>query len=153
MKKTFSKSWKASKQPRKQRKYRFHAPLHIRGESLNAHIAKELAVKHGIKRIRVRAGDKVKVMRGKFKGKEDKIDFVETKTGRVYVVGVERTKKDGSKAKISVHASNILITDLNLDDKTRLPKKEEKKTENKTEKKTNKTQAESVASAGKEQNQ
>jgi large subunit ribosomal protein L24 len=135
MKKKFSLSWKASSKPRKQRKFRFQAPAHIRSESLNAHLSKDAAAKHGIRRIRVRSNDKVKIMRGKFKGKEGKIDYVDTKKGRVYVVGIELTKKDGSKAKIPIHASNVMITELNIDDKKRLPNTENKQKRDQDQKK------------------
>jgi len=122
MNKKFSSAWKGSKQPRKQRKYRYNAPPHIRGSFLNAHLSKELAKKHGIKRIRVRTGDKVKIMRGKFKGKENKVDMINLKKSKVMIVGVEIAKKDGSKSRPLIHASNLLITELNMDDKKRLEK-------------------------------
>lgn len=123
MKKKFSTSWKGSKQPRKQRKYRYNAPLHLRGDFLNAPVSEELVKKHSIKRTRVRVGDKVKIMRGKFKGKEGKIELVNIKKSTVYVVGTESTKKDGSKARVPIHASKVMIIDMSVDDKTRLPEK------------------------------
>lgn len=131
MNKKFSSAWKGSKQPRKQRKYQFNAPLHIRGKFLNVHLSKELAKKYGVKRIRVRTGDKVKILIGKFKGKESKVDLINLKKSKVMIAGVEVSKKDGSKSRPLIHASNLLITELNLDDKKRLdnikkdtPKKE-----------------------------
>jgi large subunit ribosomal protein L24 len=131
MNKKFSSAWKGSKQPRKQRKYQYNAPAHIRGKFLNVHLSKELAQKHGIKRIRVRSGDKVKILIGKFKGKESKVDVINLKKSKVMIAGVEVSKKDGSKSRPLIHASNLLITELNLDDKKRLdnikkdmPKKE-----------------------------
>ncbi len=120
MNKKFSSAWKGSKQPRKQRKYRYNAPAHIRGKFLNVHLSKELAQKHGIKRIRVRSGDKVKILIGKFKGKESKVDVINLKKSKVMIAGVEVSKKDGSKSRPLIHASNLLITELNLDDKKRL---------------------------------
>ena len=123
MKKAFSTKWVSSKKPRKQRKFRLNAPLHKRGAFITAHLSKELHAKHNVKKLHVRTGDKVKIMRGKFKGKEGKVDIVDIKKSRVYIVGIELTKKDGSKAKIPTHASNVMIVDLNLDDKTRLPQK------------------------------
>lgn len=122
MNKKFSSAWKGSKQPRKQRKYQYNAPLHIRGSFLNAHLSKELAKKHGIKRIRVKAGDRVKIMRGKFKGKENKVDMIDLKKSKVMITGIEVAKKDGSKSRPLIHASNLLITELNTDDKKRLEK-------------------------------
>jgi len=123
MKKKFSTSWKGSKQPRKQRKYRYNAPIHLRGRFLNAPLSEELVKKHTVKRIRIRVGDKVKIMRGKFKGKEGKIELVNIKKSTVYVIGTESTKKDGSKGRLPIHASKVMIIDMNVDDKTRLPSK------------------------------
>jgi len=128
MNKRFSSAWKGSKQPRKQRKYGHNAPLHIRGEFLNAHLSKELAQKYGIKRTRVRAGDKVKIMRGKFKGKENKVDTINLKKSKVTITGVEISKKDGSKSRPLIHASNLLITELSTDDKKRLGKSKNNQT-------------------------
>jgi large subunit ribosomal protein L24 len=122
MNKKFSSAWKGSKQPRKQRKYQYNAPPHIRGKFLNVHLSKELAQKHGIKKIRVRVGDKVKILIGKFRGKESKVDAVDSKKSKVMIAGVEVAKKDGSKSRPLIHASNLLITELNLDDKKRLEK-------------------------------
>jgi len=123
MRKKFSTKWKRSRQPRKQRKYKYNAPIHIRGNFLNAHLSEELAKKHGLKTIRVRVGDKVKVMRGKFKGREGKIELVDLKKSKVAITGIDISKRDGSKSKPLIHASNLLITELNLDDKRRLKKK------------------------------
>jgi large subunit ribosomal protein L24 len=120
MKKEFSTKWKASIKPRKQRKYQKNAPLHLKAKMLNIHLSDDLATKHKVRRVRVRIGDKVKVLRGKFTGKEGKIEIVDVKNSRVKITGVEVSKKDGSKAKVPVHASNLLLIDLNMDDKKRL---------------------------------
>jgi large subunit ribosomal protein L24 len=124
MKKRFSASWKGSKAPRKQRKYRHNAPLHVRGDFIHARLSKELAAKHKAKRARVRVGDKVKVMRGKFRGSEGKVELLNLKKSTAKITGLEVSKKDGSKAKVPVHVSNLLIVDLNLDDKKRMESKE-----------------------------
>jgi large subunit ribosomal protein L24 len=120
MNKKFSTAWKGSKSPRKQRKYRYNAPLHIRESFLTVHLSRELAKKHKLKRLRVRTGDKVKILRGKFKGRENKVESISLKESRVMITGVEVAKKDGSKSKPLIHASNLLLTELNLDDKKRL---------------------------------
>ena len=54
MKKTHSTKWKASKQPRKQRKYRFNAPLHISGKFLSTHLSPELREVYKRRSIRVK---------------------------------------------------------------------------------------------------
>jgi large subunit ribosomal protein L24 len=134
MKKEFSMKWKSSTQPRKQRKYIANAPLHIRNKFVAAHLSKELREKHSTRSIRVRVGDKVKIMRGQFKKKNGKIERINTKENKVYVSGIDFTKKDGSKAFYPIHPSNLLVTEINLSDKRRLrsvkkeePKKEAKK--------------------------
>lgn len=119
MKTKFSSSWKRSVQPRKQRKYRYNAPLHIKQKFISAHLSKDLRKKHNKRNIGVRKGDKVKVMRGQFKKKEGKVDQVSLKKTQVYVEGVEITKKDGTKTRYPIHPSNLMIIELNMDDKMR----------------------------------
>lgn len=127
MKKKWSKSWVKSKQPRKQRKYRYNAPLHIRHKFISAHLSKELQKKYGKRNLSVRVGDKCKIMRGQFKGTEDKIEGVNLKKCCIYMKGVRTEKKDTTKVKYPIHTSNLLITELNLDDKKRLKKLAEDK--------------------------
>src|SRR3989339_200438 len=124
MKKDFSKSWKSSKKPNKQRKFRFNASLHIKGKFLNAHLSKELLQKYMTRSLRLRLGDKVKIMRGQFKKQEGKIEEVDIKKSVVYVAKVEHTKRDGTKARYPIQPSNVLIVELNADDKRRFAKSE-----------------------------
>lgn len=118
--KTFSQNWIASKKPNKQRKYRFNAPLHIRGSFMNVHLSKELREKHGVRAIRVRAGDKVKIVRGQFKKQDGKIESVDTKNLKLYIQKIEHTKRDGSKARYPIDPSNVVLIEL-AEDKRRLP--------------------------------
>jgi len=120
MKKEFSKNWKASKQPRKQRKYVMESPLHLRNKLVSAHLSKDLIKKYSIRNIPLRKGDKVKVMRGKFKKTSGTVTDVDLKKLRILVSGVEMTKKDGSKSSIPLHPSKVMITELGSDDKRRL---------------------------------
>lgn len=119
MKQKFSKKWKSSKQPRKQRKYRYNAPLHIKHKFLAAHLSKELIKKYSRRSLPVRKGDKVKIVRGRFKKHMGKIERVFTKKSQVYIENIQDLKKDGSKVFVSIHPSNLIITELNLEDKER----------------------------------
>ena len=119
MKQKFSPKWKSSKQPRKKRKYIANAPLHIKGKFLSSLLSKELRKTHGKRNIRVRKGDKVKIMRGNFKAHAGRVETVLVKKTRVYVAGAELIKKDGSKVPYPLHPSNLMITELNLEDKKR----------------------------------
>jgi len=122
MKTTFSKTWIRSKQPRKQRKYVARAPLHIKGKFLSTHLSKDIKKKYGIRSLRLRTGDKVKVLRGSYRNEEQKVERIDVKNQKIYLEKIEFTKKDGSKATRPFHPSNLMITELNLDDKKRLQK-------------------------------
>lgn len=119
MKKDFSNNWKKSKQPRKQRKYRHKAPLHIKQKFTHAHLSKELRKKYGKRSMGLKKGDKVKILRGKFKKEEAKINRIDLKKCRAYIDGIEITKKDGNKIPYPINISNLLIIELRMDDKKR----------------------------------
>ena len=116
----FSKSWRASKSPRKQRKYLYNIPLHLARKLLSAHLVKELRQKYKKRNISIRKGDVVKIMVGQFKGKTGKVDNVDIKHRIVFVENVHTLKRDGSKKPYPINTSNIMITELNLEDKLRL---------------------------------
>lgn len=121
MKARHSTAWISSSQRRKQRKYRYNAPKHLKGKFLSAPLAKELQEKHKIKTLRVRTGDKVRVMRGAHKGREGKVERIDTEKSKVYVHKVEYVKKDGAtKVPYGIAASNLLIVELDTSDKQRL---------------------------------
>ena len=136
MEKKFSTNWKSSKQPRKQRKYRANAPVHVRPKFLSAPLSKELRKQYNTRSLRVRKGDKVTVVRGSFRKKIGKVDRVSVKKAKVFVTGFEITKKDGNKVLAPIDPSNIIITELYDEDKRRISKLKKK-----SEDKTNKAQA------------
>lgn len=118
--KFWSKHWKSSKKPKKQRKYVYHAPLHIRHKLLSAHLSKGLIEKYNRRSFPARKGDEVEVMKGKFKKKTGKISRVDLKKIKVYIDGITRKKVDGSEVQVPIHPSKIKIINLNLEDKKRL---------------------------------
>lgn len=120
MKKQFSTSWLSSTQVRKQRKYRFNAPLHTRHKFLSAHLSKELRKKYNKRNIPLRKGDEVLVMRGAFKKKKAKISSVDLTYGKVALEGIQRTRKDGTKVSVPFHPRALLIQEITADDKERL---------------------------------
>lgn len=124
MKRKFSKSWKASKQPNKQRKYLANAPLHLRKKFISVNLSKELREKHGKRNIPVRKGDTVKIMVGKFKKKQGKVTEVKLKTSKIIIEGIQVKKQDGSKVNVKLQPSNLQIIELNLEDRKRKIKKE-----------------------------
>jgi large subunit ribosomal protein L24 len=116
MKQKFSNKWVASKQPRKQVKYRANAPSHIRHNLMSSNLSKELRKKYGKRSFPIRKNDSVKIMRGEFKGKTGKIDSVDLKKLRVMIAGIFRSKKDGTKVGVYFNPSNLQIQELDLED-------------------------------------
>ena len=133
MKNKFSTKWKASKQPRKQRKYRANAQLHLRKKFVNVNLSKELRKKYpkeypkegheghkypkeGHKQnkrsIQIKKGDKVKIMRGEFRGEVGKILEVDIKKSMVIIEGIQAKKQDGSKVNLKLQPSNLQIIEL-----------------------------------------
>jgi len=119
MKSIFSKTWIKSKQPRKQRKYRYNAPEHVKKKFVSVNLSKELREKHSRRNIPVVKGDKVKIMRGQFKGKSGEVEKINMKNLKIIIQGIENIKKDGTKVNYPLDPSNLMITDLKLDDKKR----------------------------------
>jgi len=105
----------------KTRKRQYNAPAHVKRKMLSSHLSDELAQKYGRKAVRVCVGDTVVVVRGQesVRGVEGKVIEVFTKTGRVSIDGVTVKQADGTAVAFPIHASNLIITKLNLDDSLR----------------------------------
>src|SRR3989344_7396736 len=127
--KKFSKFWKSSKQPRKQRKFLANAPLHIRKKFVSVNLAKDLRKKHGTRNLPIKKGDTVKILKGKFKGKKGKIIKVNLKNLKIFIEEIQIKKQDGSKVNVGLRPSNLQIIELDLNDRKRSSKisKDEKK--------------------------
>jgi large subunit ribosomal protein L24 len=111
----------ASGKPRKQRVFRYTAPMHVRQKFVHVRIAKELAAKLGVRKrsIAVRRGDTVKVMSGGSRGKTGKVSSVDLKRAIVLVEGIARKNAKGKELQIPIKSSNVCATDLDLSDKLR----------------------------------
>ena len=112
MKKKFIKSWVRSVQPRKQRKYRYNAPLHIKKRFLSAHLSPTLREKYHKRSLVIRKGDKVKILRGDYKNTEATVERVSVVRSKVYLSGLTYTKKDGTRVSFPFEASNLMIVEL-----------------------------------------
>lgn len=141
MKNEFSTSWNSSVQPRKQRKYRYNAPLHIRHKLVSANLAPALRKEFERRSMPLRKGDEVEIMRGSFKGFKGVIDRVDVKNLKVYVENANIKKADGTEVAKAMDPSNIKITKLILDDKKRIKVIERKESKKETEKPTKEKKA------------
>ena len=112
-----------SKQPRKQRKALYNAPAHARGKNLSASLSKDLREKVGTRTLPVKAGDKVRVVRGDFKGHEGEVLTVDYGSYKVTIEEVTLSKPDGTATFLPVDPSNLVIIDVDLKDNRRIKNK------------------------------
>jgi large subunit ribosomal protein L24 len=113
-----------TKKPRKQRYRLYNAPLHKKRKWIAAHLAENLLLKYDRRSLPVVKGDTVKVMRGNFRGHEDKIAKVHVRDQTVEIEGVVITTAKGEKIAKPIHANTLLITKLNVTDRWRREKLE-----------------------------
>lgn len=97
----------------------YQAPLHVKAKQLVAPLSEELQKELGVKRLRVRKGDTVLIVRGSFKGHEGRVVKVNVKKVRIYVEGVTRVRSDGREVYVPIHPSKVVITKLDLSDPRR----------------------------------
>ena len=131
-----------SEQPRKQRTQTRNAPLHERQDQVRATLSDDLREEYGQRNVRVNAGDTVEVLRGDDAGTEAEVlavdlrDTVEVLRGDdagaeaevlsvdlrdtvVHVEDVTIEKADGEEVPRPLDASNLRVTDLDLEDDRR----------------------------------
>lgn len=117
---------------RKSRKAHFAAPSSIRRKIMSSALSKELRNKHNVgpwfiynlkgdesfkqcRSLPIRKDDEVRIVRGKYKGREGKITQVYRKKWVIHVDRVQRDKSNGATAPIGIHPSNVVITTIKLD--------------------------------------
>ncbi len=110
---------KVGSQPRKQRRFLFRAPLHIRHKMMAAPLSKELRKELGRRSLPVRKNDVVKIVRGKFRGHEGKVIKVSLRRMRIYVEGATLKKADGKEVPYPIHPSKVIIVDVDRSDERR----------------------------------
>lgn len=65
-------------------------------------------------------------MRGNYKGKTGEVIRIDRKHVKAYVGGIDIVKKDGTKVSRPIDPSNLMITELKIDDKYRVKSLERK---------------------------
>lgn len=108
-----------STQPRKQRKARFTAPLHLRQKYVHAPLSKDLRTEFKKRSVQVKKGDTVKVLRGDHAGTEGEVQDVDLKKTLIKVAGVSNFRADGTEIPRPIHPSNVMVTKLNIEDAKR----------------------------------
>jgi large subunit ribosomal protein L24 len=102
-----------------------------------SNLAENLKKQYNKKSTSVVKGDTVRIMRGEYKGVEGKVEKINTNKGKLSIEGVQREKIKGGQVKVLIHASNVKISSLNMDDKYRKNKFENKEQINKSGKQGN----------------
>jgi len=82
-------------------------------------LSAELRERHRKRSVRPRVGDTVRIVRGEFKDIEGKITRVDSQNGAVMVEGVTREKIKGGTSPVPINSSNVVITNLALEDPIR----------------------------------
>lgn len=113
-------------------------PKHLTERRLRSPLSRALREKYGRRNVRVIAGDTIKVIRGEYSGIEGKIEKVNMKRGSLAIEGIQREKVRGGNVKVEINSTNVIVTDLDLDDKYRqalIQRINEPEKKNSTEKK------------------
>ncbi|MFQ5921175.1 MAG: 50S ribosomal protein L24 [Nitrososphaerales archaeon] len=97
----------------------YGASAHRRSRNVGANLSPDLRAQYNTRSIRVIKGDTVKVMRGEYEGIEGKINNVSTEGGRLEIEGIQKEKVRGGNIHVLIHASNVVVVALKLDDKWR----------------------------------
>ncbi len=108
-----------SKKPRKQRKRKEKAALHKRHKMVKATLSEELREEYDTRSARVAQGDEVEIMRGDWAGETGTVDDVDLRDAKVRVDEITIERNDGEEVLKPLDASNLRITNLNLEDSER----------------------------------
>jgi large subunit ribosomal protein L24 len=98
-----------SKQPRKQRKALYNSSNYQRSKLFSTRVADFLREEYGIKKLPVRVGDQVRVVKGEFEDFEGEVTEI-APNQRVKVKECVFEKTDGTQFHPAIHISNLIIT-------------------------------------------
>lgn len=122
----WSKNWKNSEQPAKQRKYTRNAPKHIQDQLIKTRLNKDIRNELETKTIPIKRGDRAQVMTGDYKGKEGIVSEIDRDKQKVYLNEITTERVDGTQKMVPIDNSNLQIEALNIEDMKRLEKYEYK---------------------------
>jgi large subunit ribosomal protein L24 len=114
-----------TRQPRKQRNQKRDAPLHEKQKQVRATLTADLREEYGQRNVRVNAGDTVEVLRGDHAGTEGEVLEVDLRNEVIHVEEVTVEKTDGEEVPRPLDASNVRVTELDLEDEVREERLEE----------------------------
>lgn len=102
----------------------YDSPQHIVSKRVNAALSESLQSQYNKKTIRIRQNDVVKILRGEYQNLDGKVTNIYVKEGMISVDGITREKLAGGTIPVKIHASNVVVTSLDLKDSKRKEKLE-----------------------------
>ncbi|PSQ15622.1 50S ribosomal protein L24 [Halobacteriales archaeon QS_7_69_60] len=114
-----------TRQPHKQRNRQERASLHEKQKQVRAPLAPELREEYGQRSVRVNVGDTVEVQRGDFAGETAEVVDVDLRATEIKVEDITIETADGEEVPRPLDASNVQVTDLDLEDERREARLEE----------------------------
>ena len=108
-----------TRQPHKQRNRQERATLHEKQKQVRAPLSAELREEYGRRSVRVNVGDTVEIQRGDFAGESGEVIDVDLRAAEIHVEDVTIETADGEEVPRSLDASNVQVTDLDLEDDRR----------------------------------
>lgn len=104
-----------SKKPRKQRNALLKVKNHQVSKLFTAPMNEALQEVYGIKRIPVRVGDSVRIVKGEFVGIEGKITSINKKTRKLIIEEATLQKRSGENYFVPISVSNVIVTKFETD--------------------------------------
>jgi large subunit ribosomal protein L24 len=114
-----------TRQPHKQRNRQERASLHEKQKQVRAPLSSELREEYDQRSVRVNAGDTVEVQRGDFAGESGEVVDVDLRAAAIEIEDVTVETADGEEVPRSLDASNVQVTELDLEDERREARLEE----------------------------
>jgi large subunit ribosomal protein L24 len=115
-----------SSKPRKGRKAFVKMASHKRVKAIAGHLNEKLRKEVGSRSVSLRKGDRVKILRGSYKGKVGKINDIDHAKLKIHIDGIKRKRSDGTEVNVPISPSNVIIDELDKSDAKRFKKKEVK---------------------------
>jgi len=110
---------KISMQPRKIRKKLYNLPHHRRHKVMVAPLTRDARERYGVRRMPIRKGDTVRIIKGRFKGIVGKVVEVIPKKFKIHVEGATIKRSGGSVVYYPIYVWNVAIEELDLSDPKR----------------------------------
>ncbi|MFH1056439.1 MAG: 50S ribosomal protein L24, partial [Candidatus Micrarchaeota archaeon] len=102
----------SSSKPRKKRLALYNAPLHERQKLVAAHLSRELRKQLKKRSLPVRKGDRVFLLKGRFKKKQGLVARVDLENSEVFVEGIVLKTQRGKEKLAPMRASNLVLLEL-----------------------------------------